>query len=107
MWFWLLSAIAGSIIGSATDSWFRDTKLGVWFYAKVDSLYTWASKRYGIKVLTDEQKRLKKFPALSKRLDQLESRIRVLEEQKTDRNSTNGYQDRFNTWEKDGREVDF
>ena len=95
MWFWLLSAIAGSIIGSATDSWFRDTKLGVWFYAKVDSLYTWASKRYGIKVLTDEQKRLKTFPALSKRLDQLESRIRVLEEQKTDRNSTNGYQDSF------------
>ena len=93
MWFWLISAIAGSIIGSATDSWFRDTKLGVWFYAKVDSLYTWASKRYGIKILTDEQKRLKKFPALSKRLEHLESRIRVLEEQKTDRNSTNGYQD--------------
>ena len=95
MWFWLLSAIAGSIIGSATDSWFRDTKLGVWFYAKVDSLYTWSSKRYGIKVLTDEQKRLKKFPSLSKRLEHLESRIRVLEEQKTDRNSTNGYQDSF------------
>ena len=95
MWFWLISAIAGSVIGSATDSWFRDTKLGVWFYAKVDSLYTWASKRYGIKILTDEQKRLKKFPALSGRLEQLESRIRVLEEQKTDRNTTNGYQDSF------------
>ena len=32
MWFWLLSSIAGSIIGSATESWFRDTKLGIWFY---------------------------------------------------------------------------
>ena len=32
MWFWLLSAIAGSIIGGATDSWFRETKLGIWFY---------------------------------------------------------------------------
>ena len=50
MWFWLLSAVAGSIIGSATDSWFRDTKLGVWFYAKMDQLYTWASNRYGIKI---------------------------------------------------------
>ena len=38
MWFWAISAIAGSILGSATASWFRDTKLGVWFYAKVDSL---------------------------------------------------------------------
>ena len=54
MWFWLLSAIAGSIIGSATESWFRDTKLGIWFYTKMDQLYTWASKRYGIKILTDE-----------------------------------------------------
>ena len=34
MWFWLLSAIAGSIIGGATDSWFRETKLGIWFYKK-------------------------------------------------------------------------
>ena len=40
MWFWLMTSIAGSIIGSATDSWFRDTKLGVWFYAKVDGFYT-------------------------------------------------------------------
>ena len=95
MWFWLVSAIAGSIIGSATDSWFRDTKLGVWFYAKIDSLYTWASKRYGFKLLTDEKKRMAKFPELAKRLDSLEARIRLLEEQKNDRNSTNGYQDSF------------
>ena len=44
MWFWALSAIAGSILGSATDAWFRDTKLGIWFYNKVDQLYTWASE---------------------------------------------------------------
>ena len=93
MWFWLVSAIAGSIIGSATDSWFRDTKLGVWFYAKIDSLYTWASKRYGIKMLTDERKRMAKFPELSKRLDSLESRIRILEQQKINSNSTSNYQD--------------
>ena len=93
MWFWLLSSIAGSIIGSATDSWFRDTKLGVWFYAKMDSLYTWASKRYGIKMLTDERKRLAKFPELSKRLDSIESRIRILEQQRVDGDSTRNYQD--------------
>ena len=79
MWFWALSAIAGSILGSATDSWFRDTKLGVWFYAKMDSLYTWASKRYGLKILTDEQKRMAKFPELSRRLTNIETRLGVLD----------------------------
>ena len=79
MWFWAISAIAGSILGSATDSWFRDTKLGVWFYAKMDSLYTWASKRYGIKMLTDEQKRMAKFPELSRRLTNIEARLGVLD----------------------------
>tara|TARA_B100000676_G_scaffold303071_1_gene353036 strand:+ start:4755 stop:5012 length:258 start_codon:yes stop_codon:yes gene_type:complete len=79
MWFWLISSIAGSIIGSATESWFRDTKVGVWFYAKIDSLYTWASKRYGLKLLTDEEERMKKFPQLSKRLEALEEKVEELE----------------------------
>jgi len=79
MWFWLLSAIAGSIIGNATDSWFRDTKLGIWFYNKIDSLYAWAAKKYNIKIITDEEKRMVKFPVLSKRLDKLERKIEMLE----------------------------
>ena len=93
MWFWAISAIAGSILGSATDSWFRDTKLGVWFYAKVDSLYTWAAERYGIKLITDEQKRMAKFPELAKRLDSLEARVRILEQIRPVGRSGNGYQD--------------
>ena len=57
MWFWLVKSIAGSIIGSATANWFKDTKAGVWFFNKVDSLYNWAAKRYNVKLLTDEEKR--------------------------------------------------
>ena len=68
-------AIAGSIVGSATDSWFRDTKLGVWFYTKIDQLYTWAANRYGLKLITDEEKRMAKFPQLRDRLDKLEKDI--------------------------------
>jgi len=79
MWFWLISSIAGSIIGSATDSWFRDTKLGVWFYNKMDDLYCWAARRYGLKILTDEQKALAKFPQLTAKLIDLEERIEELE----------------------------
>ena len=95
MWFWAISAIAGSILGSATDSWFRDTKLGVWFYVKMDSLYTWAAKRYGLKLITDEQKRMAKFPELAKRLDSIEARIRLLERSEADKRAESNYQDAF------------
>tara|TARA_B100000427_G_scaffold296951_1_gene276999 strand:+ start:523 stop:834 length:312 start_codon:yes stop_codon:yes gene_type:complete len=78
MWFWVVSSIAGSILGSATDAWFRDTKLGIWFYNKIDSLYTWASNRYGIKILTDEQERMKKFPQLEQRLCDIEQKLEEL-----------------------------
>ena len=84
MWFWLISAIAGSIIGSATESWFRDTKLGIWFYNKVDRIYTWANKKYGFKLLTDEENRMKKFPQLSKRLETLESQIKQIQRARYD-----------------------
>ena len=84
MWFWLLSSIAGSIIGSATESWFRDTKLGIWFYNKLDQIYTWANKRYGLKLLTDEEDRMKKFPQLSKRLETLESQIKEIQRARFD-----------------------
>ena len=84
MWFWLISAIAGSIIGSATESWFRDTKLGICFYNKVDRIYTWANKKYGLKILRDEEDRMKKFPQLTKRLKTLESQIKEIQRARYD-----------------------
>ena len=78
MWTWLVLSITGSIIGSTTDSWFRDTKAGVWFYAKMDSIYTWANNRYGLNMLTDEKKRMEKFPELEKRLVELENRVKEI-----------------------------
>ena len=95
MWFFIIKAIAGSVIGSATESWFRDTKLGVWFYAKMDSLYSWAAKRYGIKVITDEQKQMAKFPELARRLDSIETRLRLLERDDHHKQRESNYQDSF------------
>ena len=79
MWFFLISSIAGSILGNATDSWFADTKLGIWFYNKVDNVSTWASKKLGLKVLQDENNWKKKYPNVSKKLDELEAKIEKLE----------------------------
>ena len=81
MWFWLVSEIAGSILGNAADSWFADTKLGVWFYKKVDDVSTWASEKLGLKVLQDEENWKTKYPNVSKKIDDLEARIQKLEKE--------------------------
>tara|TARA_Y100001972_G_C7539731_1_gene271644 strand:- start:455 stop:697 length:243 start_codon:yes stop_codon:yes gene_type:complete len=78
MWFWLIKAITGSIIGNASAEWFKKTKLGVWFYNKVDKLYNWAAERYNIKVLTEEEKKMAKFPMLQKRLNDIEKQLREI-----------------------------
>ena len=79
MWLFLISNIAGSILGSAANSWFADTKLGRWFYKKVDDVSTWASKKLGLKVLQDEDNWKKKYPNVSKHNEELEARIKKLE----------------------------
>jgi|TARA_B110001454_G_scaffold153362_1_gene142667 hypothetical protein len=80
MWFFLVSSIASSIIGSAADSWFADTKMGVWFYTKIDNVSTWASKKLGLKVLQDEINWKTKYPNVSIKIDSLEARVKQLEE---------------------------
>ena len=78
MWFWLVSAIAGSILGNAADSWFSQTKLGMWFYKKVDDVSTWASKKLGLKVLADEENWKKKYPHVNQKINELEAKINKL-----------------------------
>ena len=84
MWFWLISSIASSILGRAANSWFADTKLGMWVYKKIDNVSTWASKKLGLKVLQDEDNWKKKYPNVSKHIDDLEARIERLEIMHTD-----------------------
>ena len=80
MWFFLISSIASSIIGSAADSWFSETKMGKWFYRKVDDVASWASRKLGLKVLADEENWKTKYPNVSLKIDKLEARIKQLEE---------------------------
>ena len=64
------------------ESWFADTKLGVWFYRKVDNVSTWASKNLGLKILQNETNWKKKYPNVSDKIDKLEARINKLEKEK-------------------------
>ena len=80
MWYFLIKAIASGIIGNAVNNWFADTKIGVWFYKKVDNVSTWASKKLGLKVLADEEDWKKKYPNVSKDIEELEARVNKLEQ---------------------------
>ena len=79
MWFFLISSIAGSILGNAVDSWFADTKLGIWFYKKVDDVSIWASNKLGLKILKDENNWKTKYPNVAMKIEELEAKIEKLE----------------------------
>lgn len=79
MWFWAISAIASSILGSASSAWFEKTAMGRWFYKKVESVYNWAAERYGFEVLKAEDKWRKKYPNVAKKMDELERRLQEVE----------------------------
>jgi len=79
LWFWALSAIAGSILGGATNAWFENTKMGKWFYKKMEQFYDWAADRYNLKILDTENAWRKKYPNIAYQMDSLEKRISELE----------------------------
>ena len=71
MTLWIISNIAGSLLGAATSKW---------FYKKFESIANWASNRYGIDILDKEQIKWKtKYPNVAKKIEELETRIKELE----------------------------
>ena len=78
MWFWLIQAITGSILGNATSNWFQNTSAGKWFFKKTEQVYNWAADRYGFEVLKSEDKWRKKYPNIAKKIDQLEKQVKDL-----------------------------
>jgi hypothetical protein len=92
---WIYTGIGGSLVGAAFLAYFKDTKAGLWCYAKLDQFLDYLVARYGwtwLEQPTDAWR--KKYPFVTKKIDELEARIRILENQKTDNKHTNnGYQD--------------
>ena len=80
MWLWMISAIAGSILGNAADSWFAETKLGIWFYRKVDQVSSWAARKLNIKILAKEEAWKKKYPNVAEKISNLDNRLKTLEQ---------------------------
>lgn len=71
-YFWAISAIASSILGSAFSKWFENTHLGIWFFAKIDQIMNWAADRYNLEVLKTENRFKQQYPTIYARLEALE-----------------------------------
>ena len=81
MWVWVVSNIAGSLLGAASAAWIRDTKLGVWGYSKFEDIANWAQERYGIDILDKEDIAWRtQYPNIAKKIDGLEKRLHRMEE---------------------------
>ena len=57
----------------------------MWFYKKIDDVSTWASKKLGLKVLQDEENWKKKYPNVSRKIEELEARLKKLEGETDDK----------------------
>jgi len=86
MWLWIVSNVAGSLLGAASTRWFKDTRAGVWCYDRFDDIAEWATKRYGIDILDKEGIAWRtKYPNVAKEIDSLRKDIDALAEKLKDK----------------------
>jgi hypothetical protein len=77
---WIYTAIAGSILGAAFLAWFRNTKMALWAMAKFDRFLDLLIDRLGWDWLQDDPEAWRKrYPKVTKKIDDLTSDINVLE----------------------------
>ena len=77
---WIYTGIVGSIFGAITVAYLSTTRLGVWFYGKVDQFLDYLVNRWGLTWLKEpEDLWRKRNPIIAERLDELEKRISELE----------------------------
>ena len=91
---WIYTGIGGSLAGAAFLAYFKDTRAGLWCYAKLDQFLDFLVARYGwawLEQPTDAWR--KKYPHVTKKIDELEARINQLEKSSTNPTNVGNYQD--------------
>ena len=77
---WIYTAIAGSLVGAAFLAYFKETKAGLWAYAKLDQFLDYLVDRWGLTWLEQpEDAWRKKYPKITNKIDQMEEKIKELE----------------------------
>ena len=80
---WIYTAIAGALLGAAFLAWFKETNAGILGYGLFDRTLDYLVNRWGWTWLQEpEDAWRKKYPKITKKIDQLESRIVELEGKK-------------------------
>jgi len=77
---WIYTAIAGALLGAAFLAYFKDTYLGIWSYAHFDRFLDYLVNRWNLTWLKqDDNTWRKKYPHVTKKIDELEARLEKLE----------------------------
>lgn len=77
---WIYTAIAGALLGAAFLAWFKETNAGIWAYGLFDRTLDYLVIRWGWTWLQEpEDAWRKKYPKITKKIDELERRIEELE----------------------------
>lgn len=77
---WIYTGIGGSLAGAAFLAYFKDTRAGLWCYAKLDLFLDSLVEKYGWTWLEQPKDAWrKKYPHVTKKIDELESRLAKLE----------------------------
>ncbi len=77
---WIYTAIAGSVFGAIFVAYISTTRLGLWFYSKVDLTIDYFVNKWGWKWLQQpEDAWRKKYPHINKKIDEIERRLKEIE----------------------------
>ena len=81
---WIYIGIVGSLFGAAFLAYFQGTRAGLWCYAKFDLFLDYLVERWGWTWLQQpEDAWRKKYPHVTKKIDELEQRLHRLEDSHT------------------------
>lgn len=77
---WIYTSILGALLGAAFLAYFKETHAGLWCYAKLDQFLDYLVERWGLTWFKQpENAWRKKYPYVTKKIDELENRIAELE----------------------------
>lgn len=87
---WIYTSIAGALLGAAFLAYFKDTRAGIWAYAKLDQLLDYLVIRWGLTWFEQPADAWRlKYPHVTKKIDELEARIAKLEGDKNGKTTKN------------------
>lgn len=77
---WIYTSVIGAVLGAAFLAWFRNTHAALWMMSIFDRTLDNLIDRFGWNWLQDDpQAWRKRYPKVTKKIDELEARIKELE----------------------------